>query len=551
MSLYINKSSKSLRKLKDCKEKEVNQFKINWNNNTKSLNQQKMNNFFKNNNKYKYNTLFKNKSNLLPKVINENINISKIKKNFNNNNYIIDNNPNICSNPFLKENILKNKRNNKINLNNMNHFNSIKETCNSNSNRIYNRTYNNNNNIFNIKKNNIKKNFYKYISFEKKNNKNDNIKLFKSHNTLSLKEKINCNNKKFQYHSDKKKPSNLFNRFINNNQNPLKLFLNKKNFSDLEDSSFMPNNKNDLYINNDIKKYNSTLKDYCCRSDAGTDILGNKKINQDSYLTLLNVGGLQNYSVFAIFDGHGINGHLVSKFLKNFFQNYFTNIDRNEDIDNFNENIIFQKLLNEQIIKAKFKLLENFLLEKPFSIQYSGSTCIIIIYIEDKILCYNIGDSRAVYINNNFQCIPISKDHKPEIPKEKLRIEENGGIVKRDYLGNGVYRVWSKNGKYPGLAMSRSIGDYVAKSLGVINEPDFYEINVTNNNIKSIIIGSDGLWDVLNNNLIEKIVEEYIIKDDCVGCVNTLIDEAKKIYNKKNISCDDITVIVIFFEIKK
>ena len=279
--------------------------------------------------------------------------------------------------------------------------------------------------------------------------------------------------------------------------------------------------------------------------------MGNKKINQDSYLTLLNINNLNNYSVFAIFDGHGINGHLVSKFVKNYFQNYFSNIDKNDYQNIFNENLVFKKLLNEEIIKEKFRLLENFLLEKPFSIQYSGSTCIIIIYIEDKILCYNIGDSRAVYINKNYQCIPISKDHKPEIPKERLRIEENGGCVKRDYLGNGVYRVWSKNGKYPGLAMSRSIGDYVAKSLGVINEPDFYEINIINNNIKSVIIGSDGLWDVLNNNLIEKIAEEYIIKDDCVGCVNSLIDKAKKIYNKKNISCDDITVIVIFFEIKK
>jgi len=35
----------------------------------------------------------------------------------------------------------------------------------------------------------------------------------------------------------------------------------------------------------------------------------------------------------------------------------------------------------------------------------------------------------------------------------------------------GPYRVWLKTEQYPGLAMSRSIGDFVAASVGVISEP--------------------------------------------------------------------------------
>ena len=321
--------------------------------------------------------------------------------------------------------------------------------------------------------------------------------------------------------------------------------MSKKNFSNLEDSHQLIYNSNPIYINN--KKYSTQIRDYYGKTEAGTNIFGKSKINQDSFLTLLNIYNLKNFSVFGVFDGHGINGHLVSKYVKNYFQNFFLNIDNNEDHD---ENYIYQKLVNQEIIFEKIKLLENNPLEKSFSIQYSGTTCIIIIYIEDKIICYNIGDSRAVYIKNDYKCIPISNDHKPEIQKEKLRIEESGGIVKKDYLNNGIYRVWDKNGKYPGLAMSRSIGDYVAKSLGVINKPDFYEINLIQNDVKASILCSDGLWDVINYSQIEKIVEEYIIKDDCIGCVNALIDKAKKINKKRKISCDDITVIVIFFDIK-
>ena len=35
----------------------------------------------------------------------------------------------------------------------------------------------------------------------------------------------------------------------------------------------------------------------------------------------------------------------------------------------------------------------------------------------------------------------------------------------------GPHRVWLKNENYPGLAMSRSIGDFVATSVGVTAEP--------------------------------------------------------------------------------
>lgn len=35
----------------------------------------------------------------------------------------------------------------------------------------------------------------------------------------------------------------------------------------------------------------------------------------------------------------------------------------------------------------------------------------------------------------------------------------------------GPFRVWLKTENFPGLAMSRSIGDFVASTVGVISEP--------------------------------------------------------------------------------
>jgi hypothetical protein len=62
-----------------------------------------------------------------------------------------------------------------------------------------------------------------------------------------------------------------------------------------------------------------------------------------------------------------------------------------------------------------------------------------------------------------YQCILLSYDHKPDVPAERARIISNGGRVSpiRDCDGDpvGPMRVWGKFTSYPGLAMSRSMGD--------------------------------------------------------------------------------------------
>jgi len=78
------------------------------------------------------------------------------------------------------------------------------------------------------------------------------------------------------------------------------------------------------------------------------------------------------------------------------------------------------------------------------------------------------------------EAIPLSRDHKPNIEEEKIRIEKKGGKVEK-FIENGKrigpYRVWKKNEAYPGLAMSRSLGDLVASKIGVISVPgNFYYI---------------------------------------------------------------------------
>ena len=90
------------------------------------------------------------------------------------------------------------------------------------------------------------------------------------------------------------------------------------------------------------------------------------------------------------------------------------------------------------------------------------------------------GDSRCVLgrrpnIGQPFVSEDLSTDHKPDCPLEKERILSRGGRVETyyDFFGKqiGPYRVWLKDEQVPGLAMSRSFGDLVASSVGVICEP--------------------------------------------------------------------------------
>ena len=52
--------------------------------------------------------------------------------------------------------------------------------------------------------------------------------------------------------------------------------------------------------------------------------------------------------------------------------------------------------------------------------------------------------------------------------------------------------------EYPGLAMSRSIGDKAGREIGVISEPEIFEMLIQEED-KFIIIASDGVWEFLTN----------------------------------------------------
>ena len=296
------------------------------------------------------------------------------------------------------------------------------------------------------------------------------------------------------------------------------------------------------------------LKNYGILTLPGKDTSGLQKTNQDSFTFITNINGLKNFNIFGVLDGHGIEGHFVSKFASKFIPYQIIN---HPEIKNLNDpEMIYIKLKsnNYQIIQKSYLDCDIALQKVNFDSKESGCTCNLIFNIGKHIICANTGDSRAivVYEDNNlmFQFNPLSIDFKPEMPEEMNRIINSGGEVRqmKNEIGEGVgpYRVWKQGEGYPGLAMSRSIGDLVGKKIGVIPNPGIIEYEL-NENSRYIVVCSDGVWEFLENENVKNIGIKYYNENDPSKYCHELVNTSFNLWEKNDIVVDDITAVVAFF----
>jgi serine/threonine protein phosphatase PrpC len=212
--------------------------------------------------------------------------------------------------------------------------------------------------------------------------------------------------------------------------------------------------------------------------------------------------------------------------------------------------------LNQSLCEA-YQLSHNELCKKSqIDSSFSGSTAVAILIRGKQCICSNTGDSRAVlgrFNKTTWEAIPLSKDHKPDDPIERIRIERSNGRVEayKDHNGMpiGPLRVWLKNEQFPGLAMSRSIGDSVSMRAGVICIPDV-TFQTLDSNDKFIIIASDGIWEFITNDECVQIVSNFYFSGKLAEACEQLIKIAKYRWTRKDIHIDDITVIIVSLKVK-
>ena len=345
---------------------------------------------------------------------------------------------------------------------------------------------------------------------------------------------------------------------MNENQND----LSNKNEKEIkkENSSKSNNNKKNKKKKKEKAKeiIINNFKSHYSLSKAGKDELGNTKTNQDTYLILTNINGLKHFNIFGVLDGHGPEGHLVSQFISNYIEIEFENHPKLENVKNIEEIYSILKSKNFEIIKKIFINADHALKKEDIDYKNSGTTCVLVIHVGEHIICANAGDSRAILIFdeendenlNSIKVFPLSFDNKPENPQEKERILKMGGTVEKlkNKKGHGIgpYRVWIKNKDYPGLAMSRSIGDFHGKKVGVIADPEIIEYNLSIYS-KFITICSDGVWEFLNNEDVMNIGKKFYLENNPRGFCKELISKSVQYWEKEDSAIDDITVVIVFF----
>ncbi|XP_062618350.1 protein phosphatase 1K, mitochondrial-like [Saccostrea cucullata] len=214
--------------------------------------------------------------------------------------------------------------------------------------------------------------------------------------------------------------------------------------------------------------------------------MGRKTVNEDRYI-------VEKISpeilCFGIFDGHG--GDLASEYVSQNLPYFIKHWLRQTDD------------LNEVLTQSFLDI--NNMLTRHLNFYYIGSplyncgttATVCLLHHGIKLHVAHVGDTRAVLCRES-HAVRLTEDHNPDDPREIERITKSGGFIVSNSLG--VHQVDGR------LSMTRSIGDIELKSRGVIAKPSLKTETLKHGKDGFLILSSDGLNFVLNDNEVVDIV---------------------------------------------
>lgn len=191
----------------------------------------------------------------------------------------------------------------------------------------------------------------------------------------------------------------------------------------------------------------------------------------------------------------------------------------------------------------------------------SGTTATVALYLPGRaVMLAHVGDSRAVlgtrprraqiHASALWRAVALTRDHKPDMPDERARIESCGAQVLSSGPEGKTKRVFTPQQSWPSINMSRSLGDLHAHTQGLSATA---EVGATDQVWRSaddeafLILASDGVWDVLS----DQAAVDLTIASATAGedPATALAQEAYRLWLQRGLQgnyVDDITVIVKF-----
>lgn len=308
--------------------------------------------------------------------------------------------------------------------------------------------------------------------------------------------------------------------------------------------------------------------------------------------------GLGSLGFFALFDGHGEVGHDVAEvcaqvlpkvLLRRLVRNptatspgsahpaqnpqeatgNLTEWWREGSINAFEEMHALLEALTAHIIASDDKEMSpmnrdgdivNEVLNGPAKVdsRTSGTTATVVLTLPGpRLLLAHAGDSRAVLgvrrrnvEGATWRVQDLTRDHKPDLPDEKARIELFGAqVVTVGVPPNTTCRVFTPQQFWPSINMSRSLGDLHAHSQGLSSEAEasFIDKPWDRSEEAVLVLASDGIWDVLDGQIAVEIAWHAFQQGG--DPANALVREAYERWARRGLQggyTDDITAIVKF-----
>ena len=90
------------------------------------------------------------------------------------------------------------------------------------------------------------------------------------------------------------------------------------------------------------------------------------------------------------------------------------------------------------------------------------------------------------------------------------------------------------------------MGDFIAKDCGLIPDPQIRILKI-NHNSKYLLMCSDGVWKMLNNEQVRDLGNEFYNKKEIGPFCTNLVQNAVEEWEHFDIIRDDITVVCVFF----
>lgn len=270
--------------------------------------------------------------------------------------------------------------------------------------------------------------------------------------------------------------------------------------------------------------------------------------NQDDFV----VARVGDTAVYGVFDGHGPKGERVSSLVASQLPEHLARGLRLRQEWPEAARGAFQKAQNDCATRKK---------EGRLDCDLSGTTATVLVDRRGRaargpgcgreLLLAHTGDSRAVLGRQGvggegLTAVDLTVDHKASLEAEQARITQAGGVVRRGGAGDTNSRVYVRNTLHPGLAMSRSIGDLIAHTIGVSDEPDVSVLKAEET-WRFVLLCSDGVWEFMSSQEAVDIVGKWP-PTEAQAAAEDLASEARQRWTREDPEVvDDITVICVFF----